>query len=97
MKSKIGIILASLYFLIAVLVALYGYNCGGGWCNFSADIPVLPEVLILGKLGTIFGADSMYSFSYILLYILAILFNGALLYFVGLLISKAISSGKSTK
>lgn len=49
MKSKIGVFLAGLYFLMAIPITIYGYSCGGGWCNYSIDVPVVPEILLLAK------------------------------------------------
>lgn len=83
MKSKIGIILAGTYALIAVSFDVYALTCGGMMCGLPAALTVLPWLYLPFSFLSSGESSSLYIYQII---------STVLLYLIGLAITKGIKN-----
>ncbi len=75
-KSKLGLILASIYLIITLIIVLYSFNCSGMYCGLMVILPIMNWIFLEGLF-----SDSMIT------YILLVILNTIILYLLGLLIT----------
>lgn len=85
--SKFGLSLASFYWLVTIGVIVYSNACSGMFCGLVIVIPVLPWPLINPI--EHFITDSW------LTYLIIVMLNSALIYFIGAAIQGAIGKIKA--
>lgn len=83
MKSKIGIILAGIYVLVAVALDIYALTCGGMMCGLPAAFTVLPWLFLPFRFLSSGEPSSLYIYQII---------STIILYFIGLAITKGIKN-----
>ncbi len=83
-KSKIGIILASIYLIITIIIWIYTLFCSGMYCGLILVLPTTPWSFLLEGIIN----DSIFVF------LVLVAFNSVLVYYLGWLIDRLIKKLK---
>ena len=92
MKSKVGFILALIFFIVTTLLDIYALSCSDMFCGLIATFLAMPWFFIpvFNDLPKLFG-DTFFTL------ILYQLINLILIYFIGVWISKIIKKTSNIK